>query len=141
MLGGLAKWLRFLGFDTFYLRRGPGRPLPGRTLLTRRSDRPHQPGLGGWPRVVRLSADRTQDQLAAVIRALDLTREDLRPMTRCSVCNQGLCQADPEEVRGRVPEYVQGAYTRFSFCPGCGRIYWPGTHHGRMLAVIEELFK
>jgi uncharacterized protein with PIN domain len=44
-----------------------------------------------------------------------------------------------EDVLSLVPEYVQVSYTEFSRCGLCGRIYWPGTHQGRMLALINEL--
>ena len=140
MLGGVAKWLRLLGFDTYYLRGGPKRPMPDRVLLTRRPGGFNRAMFKGWSRVINLTANETRAQLAEIVRTLDLTREDLALMTRCSVCNQELRPAGPDEVAGRVPEYVQATQTEFSECPGCGRIYWPGTHQRPMQAVIEELF-
>ncbi|MBU2547567.1 MAG: Mut7-C RNAse domain-containing protein, partial [Proteobacteria bacterium] len=134
------KWLRLLGLDTYYLKHGPLTPMPDRVLLTRRTARAGRPRLAGWQRVVRISADRTAGQLDEAASALGLSRADLAPMTRCGVCNHLLASAGPEEVEGRVPEYVMNSQTRFSTCPGCGRIYWPGTHHGRIEAVIESLF-
>ena len=44
-----------------------------------------------------------------------------------------------EAVIDRVPEKVQDLYERFRYCPGCGRIYWEGTHYARMKAVIDRL--
>ncbi|MDY6851278.1 MAG: Mut7-C RNAse domain-containing protein [Thermodesulfobacteriota bacterium] len=140
MLGGLAKWLRLLGLDTIYLREGPARVFPDRVLVTRRSKRPHQPRLDAWPRVVTLSADQTRGQLTELVKAMKLNPGDLKPLTRCSVCNRRLHLVNPSEVAGRIPEYVQRTQTKFSECPGCGHIYWPGTHHARMLAVMEEVF-
>ncbi len=140
MLGSLAKWLRLLGFDTVYLRRGPGSPLPGRVLLTRRSSRPHQPVLSGWPRIIHITAGKTMLQLAEFIREAGITKEDLRPLTRCSVCNHALRQAGLEEAAPLVPEFVGRTHKEFSLCPGCGRVYWPGTHAGRVRQMIEEAF-
>ncbi|MEW5722804.1 MAG: Mut7-C RNAse domain-containing protein [Thermodesulfobacteriota bacterium] len=139
MVGGLAKWLRLLGLDTVFLARGPFPPDPERILLTRRTQRAHQPRLEGWQKVVRLSANDTFSLLAETLRALNLGREDLRPLSRCSVCNELLRPARPREVHERAPIYVQAAHEEFSLCPGCGRLYWPGTHFQRMMAVIETL--
>ncbi|MBW2060973.1 MAG: Mut7-C RNAse domain-containing protein [Deltaproteobacteria bacterium] len=141
MLGGLARWLRLLGLDTYYLQHGPGTPLPDRILLTRRTGRPHQPRLRGWLEVINLSQNRTLSQLQEAVQALGLKKEDIHPLTRCSVCNHLLQKVSKEEVLGRVPEFVHGHHDEFSLCPGCGRIYWPGTHHGRMQVVIQGLWE
>ncbi|MEW6267640.1 MAG: Mut7-C RNAse domain-containing protein [Thermodesulfobacteriota bacterium] len=139
MLGGLAKWLRLLGLDTIYLPMGARPPRPERVLLTRRSSRPHQDRITGWRRIVTLTANDTPGQLAETIRALGLTWRDLQPFTLCSVCNSRLTAAGPAEVEGLVPAYVLATQKKFSLCSGCGRVYWPGTHHWRMLAVIKDL--
>jgi len=140
MVGGLGKWLRLLGFDTIYLPRGPRRPSPDRILVTRRSSRPPQPRLTGWAQVITLRANDTFGQLQELVRALDLTLDQIKPLTRCSVCNRRLASAEAAEVVGRVPEYVQITQKKFSVCPGCGRVYWSGTHPGRMTKTIEALF-
>ncbi len=140
MLGGLAKWLRLLGFDTYYLRRGPVETLSDRILLTRRSRRPHQPRLKGWQDIVNLSGNDTLSQLKETIKTLDLKREDARPLTRCSVCNHSLQVVAKDDILSRVPEFVLTYNDDFSLCPECGRVYWPGTHHGRILHVINTLW-
>ena len=139
MLGGLAKWLRFLGQDTLYLRLGPEEPVPDRVLITRRTARPHQRPLSGWLDIIRLSANHTQSQLIETIQTLDLTEDDFRPFTLCGECNILLETVSKEDVVSFVPEYVAGNYREFSKCPGCRRIYWPGTHQARMLNIINNL--
>ena len=139
MLGGLAKWLRILGFDTCYLRQGLKEPMPDRTLLTCRSTRPHQPLIKGWLDVIHLSSNRTQAQLKETMEILRLKKEDFQLLSRCTVCNHLLEKVPREDVSSLVPEYVHASYTEFSRCGLCGRIYWPGTHQGRMLALINEL--
>jgi len=140
MLGRLAVWLRLLGLDTVYLAGGPKTPRPDRVLLTRRTTRPHQPRLGGWQRVVRLTENRTLDQLREAVHALGLTLQDAAPLTRCSRCNAPLDPLDRSAAFGRVPEFVFEHQTEFFSCPTCGRIYWPGTHQGRMMAIIQGLW-
>ena len=140
MLGGLAKWLRLLGFDTLYLKKGPFPPHRDRTLLTRRTTRPHQPRLTGWPRIIRLSANDTQGQLRECLRQLNLRPEDTSPLTRCSRCNEILTPLDPDQAAGLVPPYVLGTQTNFAYCPSCRKIYWAATHCERMAEVIKSLW-
>ncbi|MBW2092614.1 MAG: Mut7-C RNAse domain-containing protein [Deltaproteobacteria bacterium] len=140
MLGGLAKWLRLLGFDTYYLRHGPKEPMPDRILLTRRSTRPHQPRLQGWQVIINLSSNDTQSQLREVIQSLGLKREEAHPLTRCSNCNRTLQTVSKDDIADRVPEFVLNYHDEFSLCPGCERVYWPGTHHDRMLKVLNGLW-
>lgn len=140
MLGRLAVWLRLLGLDTVYLVGGPKTPLPDRVLITRRTDRPHQPRLSGWPRVIRLKENSTLDQLRESVAALGLTPADAAPLTRCSRCNEPLAPLERGAAFGRVPEFVFENQSEFFACPSCGRVYWPGTHLDRMMAVIHGLW-
>ena len=139
MLGGLAKWLRLLGINTIYLPNGPQPVHRDRILITRRSLKPHQKIPAGWLRVVRITANATRPQLRETIEALDLRREDIRPLTICSVCNETLERVSPEEVADVMWPYVLATQRTFSQCPGCGRIYWPATHYERITNVIDEV--
>jgi hypothetical protein len=38
-----------------------------------------------------------------------------------------------------VPEHVLATQSEFMGCPGCGRIYWGGSHADRMLARLSRL--
>ena len=140
MLGGLAKWLRLLGIDTLYLPQGPKPVHRDRILVTRRSEQPHQKIPAGWVDVVRVAANDTRSQLREAVTALDLRQENLHPLTICSVCNEELERVSPDTVADQVWPYVLATQTSFSRCPGCGRIYWPATHHERIKAVIDEVF-
>ena len=141
MAGGLAKWMRFLGYDTVFLRHGPVRILPDRVLLTRRTARPHQPRLAGWRRVIRLTANDTMGQLAETVRLLPVRPEEARPMTVCARCNHPLEPISAAEAVSLVPDYVHATQGRYRLCRECGRVYWPGTHHRRLMEVIEGLWR
>ena len=39
----------------------------------------------------------------------------------------------------RLPENVRRTVRRVARCGGCGRLYWPGTHIGRLARIIAEL--
>jgi uncharacterized protein len=141
MLGGLARWLRLAGLDTSYdpdlddadlARRATAE---GRWLLTR--DRALAAVSG--PRVVLLRAGVLAEQLAEVVARLDLEVDEAGFFTRCSVCNGGLAEASPAAVGDRVPPWVATHVERFSVCTVCGKVYWPGTHHARILARLRAV--
>jgi uncharacterized protein len=141
-LGGLAKWLRFLGFDAPLVRLNPDEPgswpppSPQTRILTRQAacQRLKRPDL------LLLAANEPEAQLTEVIRALQLAPPDFKPLTRCRHCNDLLAPIQRELVRGRVPEHVFLHHRRFYQCPRCHRVYWPGSHlRGISLTLREQL--
>lgn len=138
MLGKLAVWLRILGFDTHYLKELPLIGQPDRILLTCRSSALGLKKPQGWKEVVYLS-EKSPDLLHDALSALKFTKKEFRPFTRCSVCNHELEMKEPADVAGMVPEYVKEHHAVFGFCPGCQRIYWPGTHHQNISKILDKL--
>ncbi|MGZ8154291.1 MAG: Mut7-C RNAse domain-containing protein, partial [Burkholderiales bacterium] len=37
-----------------------------------------------------------------------------------------------------VPDAIRSHYQRFMHCPGCGRVYWEGSHWERMRRVLAN---
>lgn len=142
MLGRLARWLRLAGFDASYSPELPDPALAGqaraeqRWLLT--CDR-RLAGLAG-PRSLLLRTRTTGQQIAELRARLPLTVRSGLFLTRCSCCNAPLEVVPGETVRDRVPPYVAVHADRFMACRGCGRVYWPGTHVGRIVRTLEEWF-
>jgi len=140
MLGRLARWLRFLGYDTEYDPRLDDPELArrslreGRILLTR--DR-EIPGRYRLPDAILIEADRPLGQLRQVVRTLGLEWRGRLP-TRCTVCNEALAPLPRERAAGRVPPFVFAHHDAFFRCPRCRRIYWAGTHLARMRERLEE---
>jgi uncharacterized protein len=141
MLGGLARWLRILGFDAAYdpsipddelARRGL---VEGRRILTRDRSFPEE-----W-RVAQctiLEHDEVEAQLKEVLERFHL-KERIRIFSRCPVCNTLLEPLPRAEAQDRVPPRVHEVYDTFASCPGCGRIYWEGSHTLRMRARLREI--
>jgi len=133
MLGRLARWLRLLGFDTFYDNHAGDDFLAGlvrregRILLTR--DHPLHWSLPAGASYL-VEADRHPAQLAEVARALALDRFDLPP--RCSRCNGSLVETSLARVEYLVPPFVRATQRRFCQCTACGKVYWAGSHAPRI---------
>ncbi len=142
-LGQLAKHLRLAGFDTLLDTQTP-RPERlsflahnQRTILTR-SGKVYR-ALTGMA-IVLVRANDPRDQFRQVIATLGLASGDLRPLTRCGLCNKELERLPKSDAIGRVPEYVWQQYSDFKTCPACRRIYWPGSHAQRWRDRIIQSF-
>ncbi len=142
MLGKLARWLRLAGFDASF---DPGSArdavagrarTEGRWLLTR--DRALAARAG--PRALLLRAASTGAQVAELRERLPIAGDAGRFLTRCSCCNSPLAATAREAVRERVPPYVAAHAERFVACGACGRVYWRGTHVGRIVRTLEAWF-
>lgn len=140
-LGGLARRLRLLGFDTELARDAPDRGLAdladgdGRIVLSRdRELLKHRRVARG--RYVR--ARDTDGQLREVAAHFGL-RERIRPFTRCLECNAPLRTANRAEVADRLPPRVAAEQSGFTTCDGCGRVYWAGSHWRRLRAVVDAI--
>ncbi|MDH3567835.1 MAG: Mut7-C RNAse domain-containing protein, partial [Desulfobacteraceae bacterium] len=86
-LGKLAKWLRILGFDTFYKPDLSAEKLmdieTGRILLTRTTR------IRGWNtsrKLIFITSDNPFEQVREVIGTLGITQKDARPFSRCVRC-------------------------------------------------------
>ena len=145
MLGTLARWLRFFGFDTLYPQPGKAdRELAaiaeegGRWLLTRDGELAAR-----GPRTLLVRSADLDDQLVEVFARLDQRPEVSLDQSRCSECNACLVEASKAEVESTVPPHVAATAPRFRRCEGCGRVYWPGSHGyrilGRMAVVLARL--
>jgi uncharacterized protein len=137
MLGKLAKWLRVLGFDA---RSMPLNESLVYSLLSR--------GFIPVTRTVRLSdmdgvlfihSDHQFEQLKELISLLSISVDELRPFSRCSICNAELLPVPREAAFGAVPDYIFETASDFRKCPKCTNVYWPGSHRKNMIDKLEEL--
>lgn len=140
-LGRLAAYLRMLGLDVAYRNDLADPDLARiaaseeRILLTR--DR----GLLMRKEIQRgywLRQTGSRQQLKEVVRRYGLMQA-AAPFTRCMHCNTPLQRVDKAAVLDRLPPRTVSLFEDFQACPACRRIYWTGSHHGRMVRWIEEL--
>jgi uncharacterized protein len=141
-LGRLAAYLRMAGFDALYNDRASDAELastvaPGRRVLLTR-DR----CLLMRTRVDRgycVRSTEPKQQLVEVVNRFDLAGA-MQPFTRCMKCNGVLEEAKPDGAhRAALQHLPPGARQKdvFHVCPGCGRVYWEGSHHARMSKMLE----
>ena len=140
MLGKLAKWLRIMGQDVIYGQHLSGYGLihtarmEHRLILTRdRKLKRKQP-----PDFLFIESDHYREQLRQVIQACGFSPLN-KPFTRCLECNLILQPRSKAAIEKTVPAYVFSTQENFSWCPKCGRVYWPATHHRRMVEELSEL--
>jgi uncharacterized protein with PIN domain len=140
-LGGLARLLRMLGFDTLFENAYADRHIleliarERRILLTRDREllKCRDVSRGCFVRALKAEA-----QLSEVVARYALARH-ARPFTLCLHCNVRLEAAEPDAVAARVPEPIAARYTRFARCPGCERIYWEGSHWAHMRGMLSAV--
>ena len=138
-LGGLAKWLRFCGFDADCRRLDAGLPPPAPEtyILTRQESLKKL----ARPDLVLVSAAGPEAQLQEVLGLLKISPQQLKPLSRCSRCNQPLSPIPREQAQGRVPEHVFHYHEQFWECPRCRRLFWPGSHLPAILTTLQEARK
>lgn len=140
-LGRLARYLRLLGFDVAHRPQADDTDLANesaaedRVLLTRDLDLLKRRVVRRGYRVRNTDPLR---QAIEVVRHFGLAGL-LSPFTRCLACGEALVPATTEEVAGRVPEGVTSRHAGFHRCSGCGRVYWPGSHHRRLSSLVAEI--
>ena len=140
MLGRLAKWLRIIGQDVIYGPHLTGYGLiraaraENRLILTRdRSLKQKQP-----PAFLFIDGDHYRDQIVQVVRQCGLELgQDL--FTRCIECNTLLQPRPKESLEKVLPPYVFSSHDKFFGCPSCCRVYWPATHHQKMIEELKNL--
>ncbi len=140
-LGGLAKYLRMLGFDTLYENGYTDAQVARisadeqRIVLTR--DR----ALLMYKLISHgcyVRGTRPRQQLEEIVSRLDLYRA-IKPFSRCLRCNRELEPVAKEVIRDRLPPGSALFYWRFWICGKCDTIYWEGSHWRRMEQVIGDL--
>jgi uncharacterized protein len=128
MLGRLAKWLRILGFDAAY----PGMaPREGRYFVTAKE------WTGGGQTIVVSGADPLE-QLKQVLTAIDVRPDPSLFFSRRLICNEPVVEIPKTDAAGRVPEEIFDSWSEFHECPRCSRVYWEGSHLGRIIRRLES---
>jgi uncharacterized protein len=140
-LGRLTAHLRMLGMDCFYpdreysdLQLALASVEQERILLSR--DR-HLLMYKFITQGYLLRSLEPEEQLLEVVQRFSL-RCWIRPFQRCLRCNHPLQPVSKAEVLHRLEPLTRLYFEEFSICTACDQVYWKGSHHEHMLALIER---
>ena len=142
-LGKLARYLRFLGFDTLYRNDYDDDELAQissrqqRVLLTQ--------DLGLLKRSIvvygyRVRSPNPKAQVKEILERFDLYSK-ITPFYRCSRCNGRLAPVEKETIQHQLPYFTALHYRDFFQCQNCQQVYWKGAHYQKMQQLIAELSK
>ena len=145
MLGTLAKWLRILGFDTFYvnaeisdedlLNIAKGE---NRTIFTRDKEliiRGKKKNLN----VIAIETTGLDLQLNQALKHVNIDEKSI--LSRCTLCNTVLDTVEKKKVQGKIPSKVFENNEKFWFCSKCNKFYWMGSHYNEMINKIDKIKK
>jgi uncharacterized protein with PIN domain len=141
MLGRLARWMRFLGFDTLYFKDIKDSRLiriareQDRCILTKDTRLIKIKGINNY---LLVKANDSFHQLIEVIDTLKLNQ--FNPLSRCVTCN-GLLERvmNKQDIKDSVPEFIFLNMNFFLKCTECGKIYWEGSHPKKFKEKIDKI--
>ncbi|MEE4284622.1 MAG: Mut7-C RNAse domain-containing protein [Mariniphaga sp.] len=142
-LGKLAQKLRLLGFDTLFRNDFEDDEIIDLSLEEKRIILTRDKGILKQNAVTHgyfIRNDDPKKQLTEVIERFQL-QSSFRPFSRCSNCNGELEEVAKSKLKTILPNDTLNYYNEFWNCTGCGKIYWEGSHFGRILNWVDELKK
>lgn len=137
-LGGLARFLRMLGFDTLYDNALHDRAIVEIAARERRIVLTRDRELLKCRELARgrfVHARRPEAQLKEVATRFALEAH-LLPFTLCLHCNLRLEPVAHSAAANCIPAGIVERYAAFVRCPGCKRFYWEGSHWQRMREAL-----
>ncbi len=143
-VGKLARLLRLLGFDAIADRGWSDSDLANLADITAREGRivlSKDRGLLKRNKIVfarYIRAIHPEDQLLETLSFFNLA-PPYKPFSRCLLCNDTLTPVPKAAILHRLEPLTKKYYHQFHTCPSCNRIYWPGSHHDRLLERLERL--
>jgi len=140
-LGQLAKYLRILGFDTYYNNQLEDEEIIYRSITDNRIILTRDYGILKQKQVTQGYFVRSQDsktQLKEILQRFDL-KNKIKPFTRCSVCNGKIEETDKTKIEHLLLEKTQKYFNRFYQCTNCQRVYWEGSHYENLNRLIKDI--
>ena len=140
-LGRLAKYLRMLGFDTWYENKYTDKKILDLSDIQKRIILSKNKKLLKNKNVTRGFLLQSADphlQLMEIINYFDL-KSSAKPMSRCLRCNGIIEKISKKALGHRAKPTVLERYDMFFRCTKCDHIYWKGTHFESMMRWIEKI--
>jgi len=140
-LGALARLLRMAGFDTLYDNHYRDDAIVAiaadeeRVILTRDRELLKRRNVthGCYLHAIEPAA-----QFQELFDRLDLAAS-AQPFSLCLHCNLALRAVDKASVLDQLPPSVRELHEEFNTCEACRRVFWKGSHHKRMGALLDAV--
>lgn len=140
-LGKLCKYLRMLGFDTYYRNNLDDDEIVERAGIEKRIILTRDIGIlknglvthGYWIR----SKD-WKEQLDEVLRRFDL-HNSIKPFYRCIACNGFISNIEKTAIAHLLNQNTKECFHTFYRCGSCKKIYWEGSHYENMKTFVDNL--
>lgn len=140
-LGQLAKYLRLLGFDTYYTNHLSDPEIIVKSMDENRIILTRDYGILKHKQVTHGYFVRSQDsktQLKEVIQRFDL-KHKIKPFSRCSVCNGMVQKIEKKKIEHLLLEKTKNHFHQFFQCNTCQKIYWKGSHYEDIKRLIRDI--
>ncbi|MBD3228107.1 MAG: hypothetical protein GF329_07950 [Candidatus Lokiarchaeota archaeon] len=146
MHGRIARYLRILGYDTFY----PGdlddskileiAEKEDRILITRDLELSQRAESKNIP-IILLNSVNFIKNFHEIYKKfpIDLTLDPNK--SRCPVCNSNISPIPKKQVLGKVPKKTYENFDEFLICnnPKCRKIYYNGLHWVKLQKKIDKI--
>lgn len=139
-LGKLARYMRMLGFDTFYKNDLTDELIVNLSLREKRTILTCDIGLLKRKTITHgyyVRNTNTAKQVEEVVSRFQLENL-IKEFTRCIDCNGLLKPIGKEIIIEKLPPKVKDFYTEFFICTNCSKVYWHGSHVEGMAKVVNK---
>jgi len=140
-LGRLARYLRMMGFDVYYKNNLSDDEIVKISLKERRAILTRDIGILKRTEVTHgyfIRSDNVEKQTEEVVNRFDL-QKSIKEFTRCLECNSELSKIEKEKIIQQLPPMVAASQNEFFICPKCQKLFWAGTHHQKMLSLLQKI--
>ncbi len=148
MLGGLARWLRILGYEVRYDASAKDNDLltiavENNMVLLTRDRELHQRAVAKKIVSSLVVGETEEERLAQMASSFGIHLETSMAETRCPECGASLMEKSKSDLAHEVPEESLKLYTQFWKCSNqtCGKVYWVGSHWKRIRQTLEEAMR
>jgi len=145
MLGGLARWLRILGYEVRYDASAKDNNLltiagKENMILLTRDEELHQRAIAKKIVSALVVGETEEERLAQMAKAFDVRLETNMAETKCPECGANLMEKSKTDLADEVPEESLKRYNQFWKCSNqnCGKVYWVGSHWKQIRQTLEE---
>lgn len=139
-LGKLAKYLRLVGFDTYYENDLDDDVIVDISLKDKRVVLTRDIGIlknGMLTHGLWIRNQKPKNQLREVINRLNL-HNNINPFSRCMNCNGLIEKVNKKDIRYKLKPNTDKHFNNFYRCTKCSKVYWRGSHYEKMINFIEE---